>query len=256
MGPLYSAVSLSLVALLGAAALGLFVGTLVVGRVAGAALSRAISFTRLALRPARSIGELDSGPRRMHGFVGLSHEQGRLLTSPITGKPCLCYDLELSVAGKPCYRERQALPSVLRDGSGELELPLASAALEFSRKEAWRGSLALSPPPGLSESFREKLVQHVTAFVRRSGIPEDTSAELCVCSIDTGDPLFVTGEVIQGGRSVSLIEGRPVSISDRSFSELARREGLLGMLGVALSLFVVSAIVAVVRVLLARLTPS
>ena len=127
---------LSLVVLLAIVALALFAGVLVVSQVAGTALRRALAMTRWTLRSARPIGELTSGPRRVQGFVGLAAEQGEraaLLTSPVSGRPCLAYELELSADGRRCYTERQTLPCVLRDGSGELELPMSAAELVIER---------------------------------------------------------------------------------------------------------------------------
>jgi hypothetical protein len=73
-----------------------------------------------------------------------------------------------------------------------------------------------------------------------------------VRSIGTGDVLHVSGEVIQGGNSVSLMEGRPVCVSDRPFSEVAKREGLVALGGTVLALFIVSVVVAVATAILGR----
>ncbi|MBK9001715.1 MAG: hypothetical protein IPM35_38830 [Myxococcales bacterium] len=246
---------LSLVVLLAVLALGLFAGVLLVSQVAGSALRRALSMARLAARPGRPIGELTSGPRRVQGFAGLATSQSDrelLLTSPINGRPCLAYELELSVDGKRCYSERQALPCVLRDGSGELELPLPSAELVLERGETWRGVLESAPPPGLSSALLQKLISAKNAFVQRERLAPDAAADLSVRSIGSGDVLHVTGEVIQGGQSVSLMAGRQVCVSDRPFAEVAKREGLFAVGGVALALFVVSVVVAVATAILAR----
>lgn len=246
---------LSLVVLLAVLALGLFAGVLLVSQVAGTALRRALSMARLAARPGRPIGELTSGPRRVQGFAGLAasqSERGLLLTSPVSGRPCLAYELELGVGGRRCYTERQALPCVLRDGSGELELPLPSAELVLERSETWRGALEAAPPPGLSDALRQKLLSAKNAFLERERLAPSTLADLTVRSIGSGDVLHVTGEVIQGGQSVSLMEGRQVCVSDRPFAEVAKREGLFAIGGVALALFVVSVVVAVATAIVGR----
>jgi hypothetical protein len=248
-------VQLSLVVLLGVLALGLFAAVLVVSQIAGGALRKALSLTRLSLRPAKPIGELTSGPRRVQGFVGLAASQSErslLLTSPVSGRPCLAYELEVSADGKRCYRERQSLPCVLRDGSGELELPLSTAELLLEKSERWRGVLESAPPPGLSDAYCQKLIAAKNAFVERERIAATVPIDLLVKSIGTGDVLHVTGEVIQGGQSVSLMEGRPVCVSDRPFVETAKREGLFALAGVGLALFIVSVVVAVGAAMLGR----
>jgi hypothetical protein len=248
-------VQLSLVVLLALLAIGLFVSVLVVGQVAGGALRRALTLTRLALREARPIADLTSGPRRSSGFAGLAPTQSErelLLTSPITGRPCLAYELELLVDGRRCYSERQALPSVLRDGSGELELPLATAELWLGGKDSWRGSLERGAPPGVSEALQRKLADAKARFTARERLAPNASAELVVKTIGTGDLLHVTGEVIQGGQSVSLMAGRPVCVSDRPFADGAKREGMFALLGTGLALFIVSVVVAVASAILAR----
>lgn len=246
---------LSLLVLLAVLALGLFAGVLVVSQVAGGALRRALSAARLSLRPQKPIGDLASGPRRVQGFVGLAasqSERGLLLTSPVSGRPCLAYELELSADGKQCYKERQSLPCVLRDGSGELELPIPTAELLLERADTWRGALETEPPPGLSDVLRQKLVAAKNAFLQRERIAPSATVELTVKTIGTGDVLHVTGEVIQGGQSVSLMEGRPVCVSDRPFAEVAKREGLFALGGTVLALFVVSVVVAVATAILGR----
>lgn len=246
---------LSLVVLLAIVALALFAGVLVVSQVAGTALRRALAMTRWTLRSARPIGELTSGPRRVQGFVGLAAEQGEraaLLTSPVSGRPCLAYELELSADGRRCYTERQTLPCVLRDGSGELELPMSAAELVIERVETWRGVLESAPPPGLSPEFCQKLVAAKNAFVERERLAANAAIDLTVKRIGIGDVLHVTGEVIQGGQSVTLISGRPVCVSDRPFSEVAKSEGLFAVGGVAFALFIVGVVVAVATAILGR----
>lgn len=245
----------SLVVLLALVAVGLFAGVLVVSQVAGTALRRALSMTRHSLRPLRPVGELTSGPRRVQGFLGLAASQSDrslLLTSPVSGRPCLGYELELLVEGRRCYVERQALPCVLRDGSGELELPLSSSELCLERVDSWRGVLESEPPPGLSDALRQKLIASKNAFIARERLQPSAAVELVAKTLGSGDVLHVTGEVIQGGQSVSLMEGRPVCVSDRPFSEVAKREGLFALGGVVLAMFVVSVVVAVATAMLGR----
>ncbi|MCK6533697.1 MAG: hypothetical protein L6Q84_12070 [Polyangiaceae bacterium] len=246
---------LSLVVLLGVVALALFAGVLLVSQVAGAALRRSLGMVRHSLRPGRPIGELTSGPRRMQGFVGLAASQSEreaLLTGPVSGRPCLAYELELSADGRRCYSERQALPCVVRDGSGELELPMSTAELSIERREAWRGVLESAPPPGLSPALCQKLVAAKNAFIERERLSPAVPVELAVKTIGTGDLLYVSGEVIQGGPRVSLISGRPVCVSDRPFAEVAKKEGLFAVAGVAFALFIVSVVVAVATSIVAR----
>lgn len=245
----------SLVVLLGVVALALFAGVLVVSQVAGAALRRSLDMLRLAIRPERPIGELTSGPRRMQGFVGLSaaqSERAALLTGPVNGRPCLAYELELSADGRRCYSERQALPCVLRDGSGEVELPMPTARLVSERRESWRGVLESAPPPGLSPALCQKLVAAKNAFIERERLSPAVPVEIAVKSIGTGDLLYVSGEVIQGGLGVSLMAGRPVCVSDRPFAEVAKKEGLLAVAGVAFALFIISVVVAVATAIVGR----
>jgi hypothetical protein len=170
----------------------------------------------------------------------------------VTGRPCLGYELSLSAGGKHCYTERQALPCALRDGSGELELPLSTAELVLERCDTWRGSLESAPPPGVSDALRQKLISAKNAFAQRERLPPDTPVEMIVRTLGSGDVLHVTGEVIQGGRSVTLMEGRRVCVSDRPFAEVAKREGMFAIGGVALALFVVSVVVAVATAILGR----
>ncbi|MBK7584370.1 MAG: hypothetical protein IPI67_29715 [Myxococcales bacterium] len=244
-----------LVVVLVLCALGLFAGVLVVSQVAGGALRRALTFSRLAARATKPIGELTSGPRRVQGFVGLAASQSErelLLTSPISGRPCLAYSLRLFASGRPCYSERQSLPCVLRDGSGELELPLGTAELELERGETWKGSLEHNAPPGVSEALKHKLVAAKNAFQARERLDVGVPVELSVDTIGSGDVLHVSGEVIQGGQSVSLMEGRPVMVSNRPFPEIAKREGLFALGGVTLALFIVSIVVAVATQIIGR----
>lgn len=237
----------SLVALLILAGAALLLGVLATASVAGGALRRALRFAALASRRIEPISGLDSGIRAFRGFVGLaSQDSSRVpLTSPLTGRPCVFYELTVRHGGKRLSSQREALPCVVNDGSAEIELDLAGVELELEPR-SWKGAPGRSLPPTLAEGISERL-----GALARGG--QAGEVELVERAVHVGDRLHVTGTIISSGGCPSFMTGRPIAASDKPFGERARRDALVALAGVGLALFVVSAVVSLFAAALERL---
>jgi hypothetical protein len=243
--------------LLGLVAATLFVGTLVAASIGGRALRRALYFARLALRPERPIGTLDSGPCRItgHALFSSPEEQARALRTPVSARPALWVELIISRAGRPLLRERKSAPGVLRDQSGEIPLELGDASLEVGATSKWRGTLSHELPPGVDASLRARLVSAASSVESTTGLArEGVTLELEERAVYVGQALHVCGTVVRTGPSSSFISTEPVVVSDRAFAEMARRDGLFGSICLAVALAVVGALTEVGSVLIAHLS--
>jgi hypothetical protein len=241
--------------LLGVIALALFAGILVVASVAGAALRRAIRFAGFAQRRRSSIAELGSGPGVAHGFVALPAEAAdrALFTSPISGRPCVFFELSGTYMGRPCFSHRQAVPCNLSDGTAEIPLDPTHAEWVLEREAKWRAFAPDRVPPEMDEVMKSRLLKvlaDLRAAERREPPP---TLDLTERALHVGEGLYVSGTFLRVGPSVSLVGGRPTVASDRPFSELARREALLGIGGLALALFIVSLVVSIASMIIARI---
>lgn len=244
-----------LLLLLGVIALALFSGILFVASVAGAALRRAIRFSAVARREAATIAELQSGERRVRGFVAVPGDgpEARTLTSPLSGRPCVYYELSGTYMGRPCFSHRESLPCALNDGSGELALDALSLELLLREGKAWRGVSPERIPPGIGESLQSRLIKaHADLAVRDAGRGLPVAFDLLERALHVGEPLYVSGTIIRVGPSVSFVGGRDIVASDRPFSEIARREAMIAFAGLGLALLVVSVLVSIARVILVR----
>ena len=236
----------SLVALLLLAAAALLVGVLLTASVAGGALRRALRFALLSARATQPISRLDSGIRAFRGFVGLASGATTRppLTSPLTGRPCVFYELTVRHRGKREISQRESLPCVVNDGTGEIELDLSGVELEVE-KRAWKGDAASALPPSLAQGMSERI-----SALRRDGAGGPIEVE--ERAVHVGERLHVTGTIISSGGCPSFMTGRPIVASDKPFGERARRDGLVALAGVGLALFVVSAVVSLVAAALQR----
>jgi hypothetical protein len=241
--------------LLGVIALALFAGIVVVASIAGAALRRAVRYAAVAGRPKGSLAELASGPGVAHGFVALPGDAGEreLLKSPISGRPCVYYELNGTYMGRPCFSHREALPCVLNDGTAELPLDPAHSDLVLERATTWRAFAPDRIPPEMNDVMKARLLKvlaDLRAAERREPPP---TLDLTERALHVGEGLYVSGTLMRVGASVSLVGGHPTVAADRPFPELARREALIALGGIALALFVISVLVSIGSAILARM---
>lgn len=238
---------LALVVLLGLVALALFVGILFLASFAGASLRRALGFASVASRRSGPIGELASGDCTAHGFVKPPGEQPgpALLSSPITGRDCVFFELTATYMGRPCFSHREAVPCAISDGTGELSFEPTQAELVLENEATWRGFSAERVPPKMNESLGLRLAKKLSEVGATEGAPASATLELTERALHSGEPLYVSGTMMRVGPTLSLVAGRPVIASDRAFSELARRNALVALFGLVLALVMVSVVVSV-----------
>ncbi len=234
-------------------ALALAAGTLLVANVGGRALRRAIRFASFARRGLRPISSLVEGPVRLQGFAELpsANREVVLLTSPLSNHPSLWFELAISSQGSELTLVRKSIPTLLKDGSGELELDLGSAELELDESPTWRGTLASELPPGIDAALRARIVGAAAEAETRSGTRRDAVIlELRERAVKMGQPLHVCGTVVRTGSGSSLVSSRPVIVASRPFSEIASRDALVALVCTTLALAGAGAFAAVLRALL------
>lgn len=254
MAHIIASVQTALVLLLGVLALALFAGTLIAASVAGAALRRGIRYALIARHPNKPIAELGSGPGRAHGYLSLpGAAPGRpLLTSPISGRACVYFELSGTYMGRPCFLQREGIECALTDGTSELPIDPLATELVLTNEAAWKQFSVERAPAGMEEGLKARLLSTLADIASREKRELPPALDLTERALYLGEPLHVSGTLLRVGPSISLVGGRPVIASDRPFRELALREGLLGAIGLSVALLVVGVLVNVGAAIIER----
>jgi hypothetical protein len=239
------------VLLLGLSALGLFAGTLFVASIGGRALRRAITHARFALRAERKLSELREGPCRLAGHAFPS---GPTLTAPLSGRPSVWFELRIARDKRLLATEKSAAPALLRDPSGEIPIEPSAANLEIGPCKTWRGTLSSELPPGLDEAMRLRLVNAAASVEATTGLPRDgITLDLEERAVYSGQLVHAAGTLIGSGAGASFLSSERVTLSDRPFSDVARRDALFALICIGIAFAVVGVLVRVGAAIIARI---
>jgi hypothetical protein len=189
----------------------------------------------LAGLPLKHINRLTRGLCKTKGKV-VAFEKP--LSCPLTDEPCVYYDLfieeenerwvlvkkgdsmdyEKEIYWVALVRERELVAAGIEDETGQVEIELEHAEIEFKGRERTRGGIIRGDDLALQRNLRKRYPRQFR------GIGFDKPVRFRQTIIQEGDNLLVIGDVEEDGSIPRFTRGRnPLIVSDRSSKQMQQQ---------------------------------